>query len=181
RWSRSAILSQYYSSPLDILTDEDYRARISRVQHGLILFYLQWEGGSRTVKEQLLNVLTDFHKDSEFQVPFLGALDCYDWPLVCEQESIREYPTVRLIKDGQILDYRRTLTVKDLRSTLKLLQRPAVELIGTIKGAEDFLSSETLDKYEMEQNVILFWPNLASSETWTFLTPSIGPNRRYVG
>jgi hypothetical protein len=52
--------------------------------------------------------------------PLIGVLNCHDWPLICEKQMIRKYPTIRLLHKGQLRNYNGPIEKDALRRGVKL-------------------------------------------------------------
>uniref|UniRef100_A0A8C5TBK1 Thioredoxin domain containing 16 n=1 Tax=Malurus cyaneus samueli TaxID=2593467 RepID=A0A8C5TBK1_9PASS len=81
-----------------VLTEENFHSSLSEAARTVVLFYASWEAVSLVVLRSYSEVATQLQGTSGV---LLSRVNCWDWPVLCSQENVTQFPTIRIYKEGQ--------------------------------------------------------------------------------
>ncbi|NWR37371.1 TXD16 protein, partial [Tachuris rubrigastra] len=123
-----------------VLTEETFRSSISGAARTVVLFYASWEAVSLAVLRSYSEV-ADHLKGTPGVL--LSRVNCWDWPGICTQENVTQFPTIKIYGKGE-----KSVTYDDMWGTEELtsfiiLSRVSCPLtLATMDEAEGFLRGE---------------------------------------
>uniref|UniRef100_A0A8C5I7N8 Thioredoxin domain containing 16 n=1 Tax=Junco hyemalis TaxID=40217 RepID=A0A8C5I7N8_JUNHY len=81
-----------------VLTEENFPSSLPEAARTAVLFYASWEAVSLAVLRSYSEVAA--HLQGTPGV-LLSRLNCWDWPGLCSQENVTQFPTLRIYQQGQ--------------------------------------------------------------------------------
>ncbi|KAF2986896.1 hypothetical protein EK904_003792 [Melospiza melodia maxima] len=100
-----------------VLTEENFHSSLPEAARTVVLFYASW----------LL----------------LSRVNCWDWPGLCSQENVTQFPTLRIYQQGQQpVTYGGMWGAEELSSFILLSQVPCPLKLATMAEAEGYLRGE---------------------------------------
>ncbi|NXJ24495.1 TXD16 protein, partial [Dicrurus megarhynchus] len=123
-----------------VLTEENFLSSLSEAARTVVLFYASWEAVSLAVLRSYAEVAA--HLKGTPGV-LLSRVNCWDWPSLCSQENVTQFPTIRIYKEGQqSVTYDGMWGTEELSSFI-LLSRVSCPLkLATMEEAEGYLRGE---------------------------------------
>ncbi|NXE97159.1 TXD16 protein, partial [Menura novaehollandiae] len=123
-----------------VLTEENFHSSLSEAAQTVVLFYASWEAVSLAVLRSYSEV-ADHLKGTPGIL--LSRVNCWDWPGLCCQENVTQFPTIRIYKKGQqSVTYDGMWGTEELSSFI-LLSRVSCPLkLATMDEAEGYLRGE---------------------------------------
>ncbi|NWX64705.1 TXD16 protein, partial [Promerops cafer] len=122
-----------------VLTEENFHSSFSEALT-VVLFYASWEAVSLAVLRSYSEVAA--HLKGTPGV-LLSRVNCWDWPGLCSQENVTQFPTIRLYKEGQqSVTYRGMWGAEELSSFILLSQVSCPLKLATLDEAEGYLRGE---------------------------------------
>ncbi|XP_023783024.1 thioredoxin domain-containing protein 16 isoform X2 [Cyanistes caeruleus] len=123
-----------------VLTEENFHSSLSEAARTVVLFYASWEAVS-------LAVLCSYSEVAAHLKGALGVLlsrvNCWDWPGLCSQENVTQFPTIKIYKEGQqSVTYDGMWGTEELSSFILLSQVPCPLKLTTVDEAEGYLRGE---------------------------------------
>ncbi|XP_044132429.1 thioredoxin domain-containing protein 16-like isoform X1 [Bufo gargarizans] len=120
------------------LTDDTFKTVFSSARPTAVLFYMIWEHISITLLQFFQEVAEKYKGILEVS---LAAVNCADWTVVCTEEKIRQFPSVRIYQAGQepVL-YQGMMGTDELARFLILFHLECPRQLHTVEEAEGFIS-----------------------------------------
>ncbi|KAI3387078.1 hypothetical protein SNEBB_000643 [Seison nebaliae] len=109
------------NSPIKLLTDGNFKEYISSHKQVLVMFYAPWCGHCKNLKpvfEDVMNQLID----EKVEDKYLVAIDSTKNQMLTQQFAIRGYPTLKFIKDGEVMDWE--LNLRKSEEIIKFIKNP---------------------------------------------------------
>ncbi|KAF4788471.1 Thioredoxin domain-containing protein 16 [Turdus rufiventris] len=123
-----------------VLTEENFHSSLSEAARTVVLFYASWEAVSLAVLRSYCKVAS--HLKGTPGV-LLSRVNCWDWPGLCSQENVTQFPTMRIYKEGQqSVTYGGMWGAEELSSFILLSQVSCPLKLATMDEAEGYLRGE---------------------------------------
>ncbi|NWV60172.1 TXD16 protein, partial [Malurus elegans] len=123
-----------------VLTEENFHSSLSEAARTVVLFYASWEAVSLVVLRSYSEVATQLQGTSGV---LLSRVNCWDWPVLCSQENVTQFPTIRIYKEGQqSVTYDGMWGTEELSSFILLSRAPCPLKLATMDEAEGYLRGE---------------------------------------
>ncbi|NWT55491.1 TXD16 protein, partial [Erythrocercus mccallii] len=123
-----------------VLTEENFHSSISKAARTAVLFYASWEAVSLAVLRSYSEVATLLKGTVGV---LLSRVNCWDWPGLCSQENVTQFPTMRIYKEGQqSVTYGGMWGTEELSSFILLSQVSCPLKLATMDEAEGYLRGE---------------------------------------
>ncbi|NXU11490.1 TXD16 protein, partial [Pardalotus punctatus] len=123
-----------------VLTEENFQSSLSEAARTVVLFYASWEAVSLAVLRSYSEVAA--HLKGTLGV-LLSRVNCWDWPGLCSQENVTQFPTIRIYKEGQQpVTYDGMWGTEELSSFILLSRVPCPLKLATMDEAEGYLRGE---------------------------------------
>ncbi|XP_068874734.1 thioredoxin domain-containing protein 16 isoform X2 [Aphelocoma coerulescens] len=123
-----------------VLTEENFHSSLSEAAPTVVLFYASWEAVSLAVLRSYSEVAA--HLKGTPGV-LLSRVNCWDWPGLCSQENVTQFPTIRIYKEGQqSRTYNGMWGTEELSSFILLSQVSCPLKLTTMDEAEGYLRGE---------------------------------------
>ncbi|NWV39130.1 TXD16 protein, partial [Grantiella picta] len=123
-----------------VLTEENFHSSLSEAARTVVLFYASWEAVSLAVLRSYSEVAA--HLKGTLGV-LLSRVNCWDWPGLCSQENVTQFPTMRIYKEGQqSVTYDGMWGTEELSSFILLSRIPCPLKLTTMDEAEGYLRGE---------------------------------------
>lgn len=123
-----------------VLTEENFHSSLSEAAQTVVLFYASWEAVSLVVLRSYSEVASQLKGTPGV---LLSRVNCWDWPGLCSQENVTQFPTMRIYREGQqSVTYSGMWGTEELSSFI-LLSRVSCPLkLNTMDEAEGYLRGE---------------------------------------
>ncbi|NXK92404.1 TXD16 protein, partial [Formicarius rufipectus] len=123
-----------------VLTEETFHSSLSGSPRTVVLFYASWEAVSLVVLRSYSEVA---HHLKGTPGVLLSRVNCWDWPGICTQENVTQFPTIKIYQKGeQSVTYDGMWGTEELTSFI-LLSRVSCPLkLATMEEAEGYLRGE---------------------------------------
>ncbi|NWQ66112.1 TXD16 protein, partial [Neopipo cinnamomea] len=123
-----------------VLTEETFHPSLSEAARTVVLFYASWEAVSLAVLRSYSEV-ADHLKGTPGVL--LSRVNCWDWPGICTQENVTQFPTIKIYGKGEkSVTYDGMWGTEELTSFI-ILSRVSCPLeLATMDEAEGFLRGE---------------------------------------
>ncbi|NWR91645.1 TXD16 protein, partial [Furnarius figulus] len=123
-----------------VLTEETFHSSLSEAARTVVLFYASWEVVSLAVLRSYSEV-ADHLKGTPGVL--LSRVNCWDWPGICTQENVTQFPTIKIYQKGeQSVTYDGMWGTEELLSFI-ILSRVSCPLeLTTMEEAEGYLRGE---------------------------------------
>ncbi|NXS08531.1 TXD16 protein, partial [Neodrepanis coruscans] len=123
-----------------VLTEETFHSSLLEAARTVVLFYASWEAVS-------LAVLSSYSEVAEHLKGTPGVLlsrvNCWDWPGICSQENVTQFPTIKIYGKGeQSVTYDGMWGTEELTSFILLSRVPCPLRLATLDEAEGYLRGE---------------------------------------
>ncbi|CAG0916793.1 unnamed protein product [Notodromas monacha] len=168
RWSRSVIAHQAAEYPFVKLTEANYNKHVTEMAFGIVLFGVSFDPVSRTTEEYLSDLVAEYAQMSGTKKPLIAVVDCWDWTRICEKAMITEYPTIKLLKNGDFKPYTSQISKPALRTALKLIAMNFPVRLNSVAEVDKFLSDAHMVDVGVESAVVLSYPQLYSADRESF-------------
>ncbi|NWV03103.1 TXD16 protein, partial [Ptilonorhynchus violaceus] len=123
-----------------VLTEENFHSSLSEAAEAVVLFYASWEAVSLAVLRSYSEV-ADHLKGTPGVL--LSRVNCWDWPGLCSQENVTQFPSIRIYKEGQQpVTYDGMWGAGELSSFILLSQLSCPLKLATMDEAEGYLRGE---------------------------------------
>ncbi|NXN00520.1 TXD16 protein, partial [Sylvia borin] len=123
-----------------VLTEENFHSSLSKAAWTVVLFYASWEAVSLAVLRSYSEVAALL---KETPGVLLSRVNCWDWPGLCSQENVTQFPTMRIYKEGQqSVTYGGMWGTEELSSFILLSQVSCPLKLATMDEAEGYLRGE---------------------------------------
>ncbi|NXP45154.1 TXD16 protein, partial [Heliornis fulica] len=123
-----------------VLTEETFRSALSEPARTVVLFYASWEAVSLAVLRSYAEV-ADHLKGT--QGVLLSRVNCWDWPGLCTQENVTQFPTIKVYEKGErSVQYSGMWGSEELTRFIMLSQVSSPLKLATIEEAEGYLRGE---------------------------------------
>ncbi|XP_014112924.1 PREDICTED: thioredoxin domain-containing protein 16 isoform X2 [Pseudopodoces humilis] len=123
-----------------VLTEENFHSSLSEAARTVVLFYASWEAVSLAVLRSYSEVAA--HLKGTLGV-LLSRVNCWDWPGLCSQENVTQFPTIKIYKEGQqSVTYDGMWGTEELSSFILLSRVPCPLKLTTMDEAEGYLRGE---------------------------------------
>ncbi|XP_050192068.1 thioredoxin domain-containing protein 16 isoform X1 [Myiozetetes cayanensis] len=123
-----------------VLTEETFRSSLSEAARTVVLFYASWEAVSLAVLRSYSEV-ADRLKGTPGVL--LSRVNCWDWPGICTQENVTQFPTIKIYGKGEkSVTYDGMWGTEELTSFIILSQVSCPLELATMDEAEGFLRGE---------------------------------------
>ncbi|NWV83903.1 TXD16 protein, partial [Dasyornis broadbenti] len=123
-----------------VLTEENFHSSLSEAARTVVLFYASWEAVSLAVLRSYSEVAA--HLKGTLGV-LLSRVNCWDWPGLCSQENVTQFPAIRIYKEGQRpVTYDGMWGTEELSSFILLSRAPCPLKLATMDEAEGYLRGE---------------------------------------
>ncbi|XP_014792294.1 PREDICTED: thioredoxin domain-containing protein 16 [Calidris pugnax] len=123
-----------------VLTEETFHSALLEAARTVVLFYASWEAVSLAVLRSYTEV-ADHLKGT--QGVLLSRVNCWDWPGVCTEENVTQFPTIKIYQkgEGSVL-YDGMWGTEELTSFIMLSRVSCPLKLTTIEEAEGYLRGE---------------------------------------
>ncbi|NWY67409.1 TXD16 protein, partial [Erithacus rubecula] len=136
-----------------VLTEENFHSSLSEAARTVVLFYASWEAVSLAVLHSYCEVAA--HLKGTPGV-LLSRVNCWDWPGLCSQENVTQFPTLRIYKEGQqSVTYGGMWGAEELSSFILLSQVSCPLKLATMDEAEGYLRGEFPSELSSQQHTSL--------------------------
>ncbi|XP_065542393.1 thioredoxin domain-containing protein 16 isoform X2 [Lathamus discolor] len=123
-----------------VLTEETFRSAVLETALTVVLFYASWESVSLAVLRSYTEVAD--HLEGT-QGVLLSRVNCWDWPGICTEENVTQFPTIKIYKKGErSVIYDGMWGTKELTSFIMLSRVSCPLKLVTIDEAEGYLRGE---------------------------------------
>uniref|UniRef100_A0A8B9FU78 Thioredoxin domain containing 16 n=1 Tax=Amazona collaria TaxID=241587 RepID=A0A8B9FU78_9PSIT len=123
-----------------VLTEETFHSALLETARTVVLFYASWEAVSLGVLRSYTEV-ADHLKGT--QGVLLSRVNCWDWPGICTEENVTQFPTIKIYKKGErSVMYNGMWGTKELTSFIMLSRVSSPLKLATIDEAEGYLRGE---------------------------------------
>ncbi|NXA08284.1 TXD16 protein, partial [Sapayoa aenigma] len=123
-----------------VLTEETFHSSLSEAARTVVLFYASWEAVSLAVLRSYSEV-ADHLKGTPGVL--LSRVNCWDWPGICTQENVTQFPTMKIYGKGeQSVTYDGMWGAEELISFITLSQVSCPLRLATMDEAEGYLRGE---------------------------------------
>ncbi|KAL9850156.1 thioredoxin domain-containing protein 16 [Geothlypis trichas] len=123
-----------------VLTEENFHSSLSEAARTVVLFYASWEAVSLAVLRSYSEVAAHLQGTSGV---LLSRVNCWDWPGLCSQENVTQFPTLRVYQEGQQpVTYGGMWGAEELSSFILLSQVSCPLKLATMDEAEGYLRGE---------------------------------------
>ncbi|NWV29621.1 TXD16 protein, partial [Origma solitaria] len=123
-----------------VLTEENFHSSLSEAARTVVLFYASWEAVSLAVLRSYSEVAA--HLKGTPGV-LLSRVNCWDWPGLCSQENVTQFPAIRIYREGQRpVTYDGMWGTEELSSFILLSRVPCPLKLATMEEAEGYLRGE---------------------------------------
>ncbi|NWI87253.1 TXD16 protein, partial [Pitta sordida] len=136
-----------------VLTEETFSSSLSGAARTVVLFYASWEAVSLAVLRSYSEV-ADHLKGTPGVL--LSRVNCWDWPGICSQENVTQFPTVKIYGQGeQPVTYDGMWGSEELTSFISLSRVPCPLSLATMDEAEGYLRGEFPPELSSSQHTSL--------------------------
>ncbi|NXL34287.1 TXD16 protein, partial [Glaucidium brasilianum] len=123
-----------------VLTEETFHSALMETARMVVLFYASWEAVSLAVLRSYTEVAD--HLEGTHGV-LLSRVNCWDWPGVCTEENVTQFPTIKIYEKGErSVMYNGMWGTEELTSFIMLSRVPCPLKLATIDEAEGYLRGE---------------------------------------
>ncbi|NXD71953.1 TXD16 protein, partial [Eolophus roseicapillus] len=123
-----------------VLTEETFHSALLETARTVVLFYASWEAVSMAVLRTYTEVADHLAGTQEI---LLSRVNCWDWPGICAEENVTQFPTIKIYKKGErSVMYDGMWGTKELTSFIMLSQISCPLKLSTIDEAEGYLRGE---------------------------------------
>ncbi|KAJ7422825.1 Thioredoxin domain-containing protein 16 [Willisornis vidua] len=123
-----------------VLTEETFHSSLSEAAQAVVLFYASWEAVSLALLRSYSEV-ADHLKGTPGIL--LSRVNCWDWPGICTQENVTQFPTIKIYQKGeQSVTYDGMWGTEELTSFIILSQVSCPLELTTMEEAERYLRGE---------------------------------------
>ncbi|KAM9015845.1 thioredoxin domain-containing protein 16 isoform 1-T5 [Ara ararauna] len=123
-----------------VLTEETFHSALLETAQTVVLFYASWEAVSLAVLRSYTEVAD--HLEG-IQGVLLSLVNCWDWPGICTEENITQFPTIKIYEKGErSVMYNGMWGTKELTSFIMLSRVSSPLKLATIDEAEGYLRGE---------------------------------------
>ncbi|XP_074765059.1 thioredoxin domain-containing protein 16 isoform X2 [Athene noctua] len=123
-----------------VLTEETFHSALMETARMVVLFYASWEAVSLAVLRSYTEV-ADHLKGT--QGVLLSRVNCWDWPGICTEENVTQFPTIKIYEKGErSVMYNGMWGTEELTSFIMLSRVPCPLKLATIEEAEGYLRGE---------------------------------------
>ncbi|KFP71873.1 Thioredoxin domain-containing protein 16, partial [Acanthisitta chloris] len=123
-----------------VLTEENFHSSLSSAARTVVLFYASWEAVSLAVLRSYTEV-ADRLKGTPGVL--FSLVNCWDWPGICSQENVTQFPTIRIYKEGkQSVLYDGMWGTEEMSSFIMLSRVSCPLKLATMDEAEGYLRGE---------------------------------------
>ncbi|KAM7019539.1 thioredoxin domain-containing protein 16 [Passerculus sandwichensis] len=123
-----------------VLTEENFHSSLPEAARTVVLFYASWEAVSLAVLRSYSEVAAHLQGTPGL---LLSRVNCWDWPGLCSQENVTQFPTLRIYQQGQQpVTYGGMWGAEELSSFILLSQVPCPLKLATMAEAEGYLRGE---------------------------------------
>uniref|UniRef100_A0A8D0FIR6 Thioredoxin domain containing 16 n=1 Tax=Strix occidentalis caurina TaxID=311401 RepID=A0A8D0FIR6_STROC len=123
-----------------VLTEETFHSALLETARMVVLFYASWEAVSLAVLRSYTEV-ADHLKGTRGVL--LSRVNCWDWPGVCTEENVTQFPTIKIYEKGErSVMYNGMWGTEELTSFIMLSRVPCPLKLATIDEAEGYLRGE---------------------------------------
>ncbi|NXK18330.1 TXD16 protein, partial [Arenaria interpres] len=123
-----------------VLTEETFHSALLEAARTVVLFYASWEAVSLAVLRSYTEV-ADHLKGT--QGVLLSRVNCWDWPGVCTEENVTQFPTIKIYQKGEgSVMYDGMWGTEELTSFIMLSRVSCPLKLTTIEEAEGYLRGE---------------------------------------
>ncbi|XP_037994942.1 thioredoxin domain-containing protein 16 isoform X3 [Motacilla alba alba] len=133
-----------------VLTEENFHSSLSEAARTVVLFYASWEAVSLAVLRSYSEVAALLKGTPGV---LLSRVNCWDWPGLCSQENVTQFPSIRIYKEGQqSVTYGGMWGTEELSSFILLSQVPCPLKLATMDEAEGYLRAR--EAFEEAGNIL---------------------------
>ncbi|NWT04610.1 TXD16 protein, partial [Mionectes macconnelli] len=123
-----------------VLTEETFRSSVSEAARTVVLFYASWEAVSLAVLRSYSEVANLLKGTPGL---LLSRVNCWDWPGVCTQENVTQFPTIKIYGNGEkSVTYDGMWGTEEFTSFIILSRVSCPLKLATMDEAEGFLRGE---------------------------------------
>ncbi|NWU09646.1 TXD16 protein, partial [Cephalopterus ornatus] len=123
-----------------VLTEETFHSSLSEADRTVVLFYASWEAVSLAVLRSYSEV-ADHLKGTPGVL--LSRVNCWDWPGICTQENVTQFPTIKIYGKGEkSVTYDGMWGTEELTSFIILSRVSCPLKLATMDEAEGYLRGE---------------------------------------
>ncbi|XP_029819486.1 thioredoxin domain-containing protein 16 [Manacus vitellinus] len=123
-----------------VLTEENFHSSLSEAAQTVVLFYASWEAVSLAVLRSYSEV-ADHLKGTPGVL--LSRVNCWDWPGICTQENVTQFPTIKIYGKGEkSVTYDGMWGTEELTSFIILSRVSCPLKLATMDEAEGYLRGE---------------------------------------
>ncbi|NXK38384.1 TXD16 protein, partial [Piprites chloris] len=123
-----------------VLTEETFRSSLSEAARTVVLFYASWEAVSLAVLRSYSEV-ADHLKGTPGVL--LSRVNCWDWPGICTQENVTQFPTIKIYGKGEkSMTYDGMWGTEEIISFIMLSRVSCPLKLATMGEAEGYLRGE---------------------------------------
>ncbi|NXH95579.1 TXD16 protein, partial [Pachycephala philippinensis] len=136
-----------------VLTEENFHSSLSEAARTVVLFYASWEAVSLAVLRSYSEVATHLKETSGV---LLCRVNCWDWPGLCSQENVTQFPTMKIYKEGQhSVTYDGMWGTEELSSFILLSRVSCPVKLATLGEAEGYLKGEFPSELSSHHHTLL--------------------------
>lgn len=116
-----------------------FNAVLKNKKLAVIAFYIAWDPASNALLQHLstaASVLDEHNSQAS-----LYSINCFDWPLVCDMQSVSTYPVLHLYPYGRRnLTYHGPINYYDILRTVLLVEQGTPVELANVRAVEDMLA-----------------------------------------
>ncbi|XP_010022304.1 PREDICTED: thioredoxin domain-containing protein 16 [Nestor notabilis] len=125
---------------IHVLTEETFHSALLETARTVVLFYASWEAVSLAVLQSYAEVAD--HLEGT-QGVLLSRVNCWDWPVICTEENVTQFPTIKIYEKGErSVMYNGMWGTKELTIFIMLSRVSCPLKLATIDEAERYLRGE---------------------------------------
>nr|XP_056707115.1 thioredoxin domain-containing protein 16 [Euleptes europaea] len=141
----SIVRDRRHELPLEhilTLTEESFSPTLANSDSVAVLFYASWEAVSLVMMQSYVEVAARLKGTPGVS---LARVNCWDWPHVCTQQNVTQFPTIKTYeKGGRSLTYSRMWDTEEALRFIKLSRTSGPVRLTSPAEVEEYLSSKSL-------------------------------------
>ncbi|XP_060684432.1 thioredoxin domain-containing protein 16 isoform X2 [Hemiscyllium ocellatum] len=136
---------------IQALTDISFPTILETIPHVVVLFYTAWDAVSMAFLQSYAEVSTRL---ADMKDLVLTRVNCGDWPVVCLNEGVTHFPTVKIYTQGdRPLLYTGMLGVHSLLKFIMLSRIPTPVLLTSTEDVEAYLKGDLHSDLKPQWNI----------------------------
>uniref|UniRef100_A0A8D0BK13 Thioredoxin domain containing 16 n=1 Tax=Salvator merianae TaxID=96440 RepID=A0A8D0BK13_SALMN len=122
---------------IQMLTEDSFAPALAMASYAVVLFYASWEAVSLVVMQSYVEVAARLKGNPELM---LARVNCWDWPQVCSQQNITQFPAIRMYtREGRKLDYAAMWGTEEMLRFIELGKLSCPLRLTTPEEVEEYL------------------------------------------